>query len=59
MDTLTNLMFQGLSYPTHNNMNNLTIKTIRKYIRLTHAYLYLLAYDKGLDIVAVDDWLKQ
>ena len=59
MDTLTNLMFQGLSYPTHNNMSNLTIKTIRKYIRLTHAYLYLLAYDKGLDIVAADDWLKQ
>ena len=57
MDTLTNLMFQGLSYPTHNNMNNLIIKTIRKYIRLTHAYL--LAYDKGLDIVAADDWLKQ
>ena len=57
IDTLTNLMFQGLSYPTHNSMNNLTIKTIRKYIRLTHAYL--LAYDKGLDIVAADDWLKQ
>ena len=27
------------------------------HIRLTHAYL--LTYDKGLDIVAADDWLKQ
>ena len=57
MDTLTNLMLQGLSYPTPNNMNNLTIKTIRKDLRLTHAYL--LAYDEGLDIVAADDWLKR
>ena len=31
--------------------------TIRKYIRLTRAYL--LDYEKGLDIVAAEEWLKQ
>ena len=35
----------------------MTACTIRKYIRLTRAYL--LAYDKGLDIVAAEEWLKQ
>ena len=56
MDTLTDLVFQGLSYPNHNIMNNLILKTIREYIRLAHAYL--LAYDRGLDIVAADEWIK-
>ena len=57
MDTLTDLVFQGLSYPNHNIMNNLILKTIREYIRLAHAYL--LAYDRGLDIVAADEWIKR
>ena len=30
---------------------------VYKYIRLVRAYL--LAYDKGLDIVAAEEWLKQ
>ena len=57
MSTLTLLMLQGLSYPDNNNLKNLTITTIRKYIRLTQAYL--LAYDNVLDIVAAEEWLKQ
>ena len=57
MNTLTNLMFQGLSHPDYNTMNNLTLNTIRKYIRLTHKYLS--AYDRVLDIVAADEWRKQ
>ena len=57
METLTRLMNEGLSYPNNDDMKNLTACTIRKYIRLTRAYL--LAYDKGLDIVAAKEWLKQ
>ena len=57
METLTRLMNEGLSYPDNDDMKNLTACTIRKYIRLTRAYL--LAYDKGLDIVAAEEWLKQ
>ena len=57
METLTRLMNEGLSYPNNDDMKNLTACTIRKYIRLTRAYL--LAYDKGLDIVAAEEWLKR
>ena len=57
METLTRLMNEGLCYPDNDDMKNLTACTIRKYIGLTRAYL--LAYDKGLDIVAAEEWLKQ
>ena len=46
-----------VSYPDDDDMKNSTACIIRKYIRLTRAYL--LAYDKGLDIVAAEEWLKQ
>ena len=55
--TLTNLVFQGLSYPNFITTNNLLLKTVRKSIRLAHACLQ--ACDRGLDIVAADEWLKQ
>ena len=45
-----------VSYPDHNDMKNSTACIIRKYFRLTRAYLS--AYDKGLDIVAAEEWLK-
>ena len=57
MDTLQRLMYEGLSYPEHDRMQNLSLTTIRKYIRLSWAYLH--AYDKNLDIVAAGEWLKQ
>ena len=57
MSALTPLMLQGLSYPDNNNLKNLSITTIRKYIRLTQAYL--LAFDNDLDIVAAEEWFKQ
>ena len=57
METLTRLMNEGLSYPDNDDMKNLTACTIRKYIGLTRAYL--LAYDKGLDIAAAEECLKQ
>ena len=57
MNTLTNIMLRGLRHPNYNTMNNLTLKAIRKYIWLTHKYF--LAYDRSLDIVAADEWLKQ
>ena len=46
-----------VSYPDDDDMKNSTACIIRKYIRLKRAYL--LAYDKGLDIVAAEEWLKQ
>ena len=49
-------MIHRVSYPD-DDMKNLTACIIRKYIRHTRAYL--LAYDKGLDIVAAEEWLKQ
>ena len=56
MEILTRLMNEGLIHPDADDMKNLTACTIRKYIRLARAYL--LAYDKGLDIVAAEEWLK-
>ena len=50
-------MIHRVSYPDDDDMKNSTACIIRKYIRLTRAYL--LAYDKGLDIVAAEEWLKQ
>ena len=57
MDTLTNTTFRGLSCPDYNSMNNLILKTVRGYIRLTHAHLF--PCDRGLDVVAAAVWLKQ
>ena len=57
VDTLTILAFQGLSYPNYVITKNFVLKTVRKSIRLAHACLQ--AYDRGLDIVAADEWLKQ
>ena len=50
-------MIHRVSYPDDDDMKNSTACIIRKYIRLKRAYL--LAYDKGLDIVAAEEWLKQ
>ena len=50
-------MIHRVSYPDDDDVKNSTACIIRKYIRLTPAYL--LAYDKGLDIVAAEEWLKQ
>ena len=50
-------MSDGLSYPDNDDMKNLTACTIEKYIRLTRAYL--LAYDKGFDTEAAEDWSEQ
>ena len=51
-------MIHRVSYPDDDDdMKNLTACIIRRYMRLTRAYL--LAYDKGLDIVAAEEWLTQ
>ena len=50
-------LIHRVSYPDDDDMKNSTACIIMKYIRLVRAYL--LAYDKGLDIVAAEEWLKQ
>ena len=45
-------MLRGLHHPDYHTMNNFILKTIRKYIWLTHKYL--LSFDISLDIFAAD-----
>lgn len=53
LQTFNKLMNQGLTC----DMKSLTVCTIRRYVRLARAYL--LAYEKGLDIVAAEEQLKK
>jgi hypothetical protein len=60
MVTLAKLMREGLSYPDDDGIamtNNLSLAIVRKYVRLTWAYI--LAYNEGHDLLSADEWLKQ